>query len=71
VSVRRAGAWLGGLAFVQVNVGAITVLSRVALPWAVFHQGLAYVLLSAAVLVVHQLALQSAQHARPLSNQVS
>ena len=56
VLVRRAGALVGALAFLQLNVGAFTVLSRVALPWAVLHQGLAYMLLSGAVFLVHQLA---------------
>jgi cytochrome c oxidase assembly protein subunit 15 len=62
--VRKAALWVGGLAFAQLNVGAITVLSRVALPWAVCHQGLAYLLLSAAVLLVHRLA-SSAHRAAP------
>jgi cytochrome c oxidase assembly protein subunit 15 len=54
--VRSAGLWVGGLAFAQLNVGAVTVLTRVALPWAVCHQGLAYLLLSAAVVLLHRLA---------------
>jgi cytochrome c oxidase assembly protein subunit 15 len=71
VAVRRAGLLVGVLAFVQVNVGAVTVLSRVALPWAVLHQGLAYILLSAGVFLVHTLArstrAMSAEQRLPLA----
>jgi len=50
--VRRAGLWLALIVFAQLNLGAITVLSRVQIGWAVAHQGLAYLLLSAATLLL-------------------
>jgi cytochrome c oxidase assembly protein subunit 15 len=51
-SVRRAAMWLAVIVFAQLNLGAITVLSRVQVSWAVAHQGLAYLLLSAATLLL-------------------
>lgn len=42
------------LTLAQVNLGALTVVSRVAIPWAVAHQALAYLLVSAALLLWHR-----------------
>jgi len=62
--VRRAALWVGAVAFAQLNLGAITVLSRVALPWAVLHQAFAYLLVSSAVLLAHQLACSTRSGSR-------
>lgn len=53
-AVRRAAMLLAVAVFLQLNLGAITVLSRVQIGWAVAHQGLAYLLLSAATLLLHR-----------------
>ncbi|MDH5671129.1 MAG: COX15/CtaA family protein [Myxococcales bacterium] len=53
-AVRRAAAAMAALCFVQLNLGAITVVSRVAIPWAVVHQVTAYLLLSATVALLHR-----------------
>ncbi len=53
-AVRRAGAAVGALVFVQLNLGALTVIKRVAIPWAVAHQGMAYLLLSATIVLLHR-----------------
>jgi cytochrome c oxidase assembly protein subunit 15 len=52
--VGRAALLVAAVAFVQLNLGAITVLSRVALPWAVAHQAAAYLLVSSVVLLLHR-----------------
>jgi cytochrome c oxidase assembly protein subunit 15 len=52
--VRRAAMLLALAVFVQLNLGAITVMSRVQIGWAVAHQGVAYLLLSAATLLLHR-----------------
>lgn len=52
--VMRAAGLVAAVVFAQLNLGAITVLTRVQLPWAVAHQGLAYLLLSAATLLLHR-----------------
>lgn len=54
-SVGRAALWLGALAFVQLNLGALTVVMRVATPIAVAHQATAYLLLSVAIMLCHRL----------------
>jgi len=64
VAVRRAALLVAFAAFVQLNLGALTVLTRVALPWAVLHQAMAYALLASGVLLIHRLA-QSDAHASP------
>jgi cytochrome c oxidase assembly protein subunit 15 len=53
-AVRRAALLLAVVVFLQLNLGAITVLTRVQIGWAVAHQGLAYLLLSAATLLLHR-----------------
>lgn len=58
--VRRAAAWLAIAVFAQLNLGAITVLTRVRIGWAVAHQGLAYLLLSAATVLLFR-ALRAAR----------
>jgi cytochrome c oxidase assembly protein subunit 15 len=50
--VKRAAALLAAAAFVQFNLGALTVLSRVAPALAVAHQVVAYLMLSSAVLLL-------------------
>jgi cytochrome c oxidase assembly protein subunit 15 len=60
VAVRRAGVLVGAVAFAQLNLGAITVLSRIALPWAVLHQAFAYLLVSAVVVLADRLACSGA-----------
>jgi cytochrome c oxidase assembly protein subunit 15 len=50
----RAAAWVAWLALVQLNLGALTVVQRVALPLAVAHQALAYLFLSSLVLLLHR-----------------
>jgi heme a synthase len=52
--VRRAAALVLTVVFVQFNLGALTVIRRVELPLAVLHQVVAYVLVSAAVLLLHR-----------------
>lgn len=47
-----APALVALLAFIQFNLGAMTVVRHVALPWAVTHQACAYLLVSAAVLLL-------------------
>lgn len=55
---------LAGIAFLQLNLGAITVLTRVSVPWAVAHQGVAYVLLSAGTWLLFQcMRVKSEAHA--------
>jgi len=53
-AVRRAALLLAAVVFLQLNLGAITVLTRVQIGWAVAHQGLAYLLLSAATLLLYR-----------------
>ena len=53
--VGRAAVALGVLAFVQLNLGALTVVMRVATPIAVAHQAMAYLLLSVAIMLCHRL----------------
>jgi cytochrome c oxidase assembly protein subunit 15 len=53
-ALRRATALVAVLVFVQVNLGALTVVRHVDVPWAVAHQGLAYLLISSAVLLLHR-----------------
>jgi cytochrome c oxidase assembly protein subunit 15 len=53
-AVKRAALLLVAVVFLQLNLGAITVLTRVQIGWAVAHQGLAYLLLSAATLLLHR-----------------
>jgi cytochrome c oxidase assembly protein subunit 15 len=53
-AVGRAALLVAIVAFVQLNLGAITVLSRVALPWAIAHQAVAYLLTSSAVVLLHR-----------------
>jgi cytochrome c oxidase assembly protein subunit 15 len=66
-SIRRAALLLGLTTFAQLNLGAITVLSRVHLPWAVAHQGLGYLVLSAATLLLHR-ALRESAHGSPYAH---
>jgi cytochrome c oxidase assembly protein subunit 15 len=54
LALRRAAALVALLVFMQLNLGAITVVTRVQLGWAVAHQGLAYLLLSASVVLLHR-----------------
>jgi cytochrome c oxidase assembly protein subunit 15 len=56
--VRRAASLLAALVFVQFNLGALTVVTRIAFPWAVAHQAMAYLLVSSATLLLHR-ALRS------------
>jgi cytochrome c oxidase assembly protein subunit 15 len=51
-AVRRAAMWLALAVFAQLNLGAMTVLSRVQISWAVAHQGLAYLVVSGALLLL-------------------
>jgi cytochrome c oxidase assembly protein subunit 15 len=53
--LRRAAGWVALAAFLQLNLGALTVVSRVALPLAVMHQAMAYLVLSSAVVLLHRL----------------
>jgi heme a synthase len=53
-AVRRAAGWMALAVFVQLNLGALTVVNRVALPFAVFHQALGFLVLSSAVLLLHR-----------------
>jgi cytochrome c oxidase assembly protein subunit 15 len=53
-SVRRAAAWMAFAVFLQLNLGALTVVNRVALPLAVFHQAVGFLVLSSAVLLLHR-----------------
>lgn len=53
--VGRAALGLGALAFVQLNLGALTVVLRVPTPMAVAHQAMAYLLLSVAIMLCHRL----------------
>ncbi|HMI90946.1 MAG TPA: COX15/CtaA family protein, partial [Polyangiales bacterium] len=43
--VRRAAGWMALAVFVQLNLGALTVVNRVALPLAVFHQAVGFLVL--------------------------
>jgi cytochrome c oxidase assembly protein subunit 15 len=52
--VRRGAGLVALLVFAQLNLGALTVVTRVQLGWAVAHQGLAYLLLSASVSLLHR-----------------
>jgi cytochrome c oxidase assembly protein subunit 15 len=52
--VRRAAGLVAALGFLQLNLGALTVVTRVVTSLAVAHQVLAYALLSAAVLLLHR-----------------
>jgi cytochrome c oxidase assembly protein subunit 15 len=54
VVVGRAAFLVAAAAFVQLNLGALTVVSRVAPPWAIAHQGMAYLLVSSVVLLLHR-----------------
>jgi cytochrome c oxidase assembly protein subunit 15 len=53
-SLRRAAGLVAALAFVQFNLGALTVVRHVDVPWAVAHQAFAYLLISSAVLLLHR-----------------
>jgi cytochrome c oxidase assembly protein subunit 15 len=61
--VRRAAMVLALVVFAQLNLGAVVVLTRVQIAWAVAHQGLAYLLLSSATLLLFRAtrAAKSAQ----------
>jgi cytochrome c oxidase assembly protein subunit 15 len=50
----HAGAVVAVLAVIQFNLGAFTVVYRVPIGLAVVHQGMAYLLLSAAVVLWHR-----------------
>jgi cytochrome c oxidase assembly protein subunit 15 len=52
--VKRAAGLLAAAAFVQFNLGALTVLSRVAPALAVAHQVIAYLMLSSAVFLLYR-----------------
>src|SRR5262249_30330421 len=54
VAVARAAALVALVAFVQLNLGALTVVSRVAFHWAIAHQAVAYLLLSSVTLLLHR-----------------
>lgn len=64
---RAAVGWAAGLlatlTLVQFNLGALTVVSRVAIPWAITHQAGAYLLVSAALLLWHR--ARGSRAARP------
>ena len=51
--VWRCAALVAALAFVQFNLGALTVVQRVDFPFALAHQALAYLLVSSGVLLLH------------------
>jgi cytochrome c oxidase assembly protein subunit 15 len=53
-SVRRAAGWMALAVFVQLNLGALTVVNRIALPLAVFHQAVGFLVLSSAVLLLQR-----------------
>jgi cytochrome c oxidase assembly protein subunit 15 len=53
-AVTRAAAAMAALTFVQFNLGALTVLRRVDVPWAAAHQAVAYLLVSSAVFLLHR-----------------
>lgn len=53
-SLRRAAGLVAGLVFLQFNLGALTVVTHVEVPWAVAHQALAYLVISGAVLFLHR-----------------
>jgi cytochrome c oxidase assembly protein subunit 15 len=53
--VRRAAGLVALAAFLQLNLGALVVVSHVALPLAVAHQALAYLVLSSAIVLLHRL----------------
>jgi len=53
-AVVRAAGVVALVAFVQLNLGAFTVITRVALPIAVAHQCFAYLLASSATLLLHR-----------------
>ena len=53
-AVRRAAGWLAFAVFLQLNLGALTVMNRVALPYAVMHQALGFLALSSVVLLLHR-----------------
>jgi cytochrome c oxidase assembly protein subunit 15 len=53
-ALRRAAGLVALLVFVQFNLGALTVVRHVDVPWAAAHQGLAYLLISSAVLLLHR-----------------
>lgn len=55
VAVRRALAGLGALVALQYGLGVATLLSVVALPLAVLHQGVAVLLLTATLVLLHTL----------------
>lgn len=65
-AVGRAAWLVAAAAFVQLNLGAFTVVTRVGLPWAVAHQSMAYLLASSAVLLLHR-ARHSGSHAAQLA----
>ncbi|MFI5306871.1 MAG: COX15/CtaA family protein [Polyangiales bacterium] len=62
-AVARAALLVAALVFVQLDLGALTVLRRVALPLAVAHQAMAYLLASSATLLLHR-ALGSERRSR-------
>lgn len=53
--IRRAAGLVALAAFLQLNLGGLVVVSRVALPLAVTHQALAYLVLSSAIVLLHRL----------------
>jgi len=53
--VRRAAALVALLVFVQLNLGAMTVMSRVALSLAAAHQAVAYLLVSSVTVLLHRM----------------
>jgi cytochrome c oxidase assembly protein subunit 15 len=53
-ALRRAAGLVAALAFVQFNLGALTVVHHVDIPWAVAHQAVAYLLISSAVFLLHR-----------------
>lgn len=59
-ALTRAAGLLAALVFVQVNLGAFTVVRHVEIVFAAAHQAMAYVLVSGAVLLLHR-ALGSGQ----------
>jgi cytochrome c oxidase assembly protein subunit 15 len=55
VNVRMAMLLLGGTVMLQFSLGVATLLSWVALPVAVAHQGTAVLLLAASLMATHTL----------------
>ncbi len=61
----RAAGLVAVLAFVQLNLGALTVVTRVAIPLAVAHQGVAYLLVSSVVALLHRALGSGTRRAAP------